>query len=142
MTLVLQGTTLGPIISRLSVVEDEIDEVTPETVLARKEAATAALDAITAELSNSEHPELADKLVDEFKERLEHAEFRSTNTEAANAQMSEELEVRLSAIKAARNKIGERRDELDGETFATLVQELDLEEEQIRVALSGPSEVV
>ncbi|MGI4756003.1 MAG: Na+/H+ antiporter [Janthinobacterium lividum] len=141
-TLVLQGTTLGPLIRHLSVAEDGIETVTPEAVIARKEAATAALDAITGELAESTNRELADKLVDEFKERVESVELLSSDAEAANSQMSEELELRLKAIAAARNKLGERRDELDGETFATLIQELDLEEEQLNVVLSGPTQPI
>jgi len=48
-----------------------------------------------------------------------------------------QLELRTAALDAARAKLMEQRDKLDGETLATLVQELDLEEEQIRVAMGS-----
>ena len=153
-TLVLQGTTLGALIRRFSSLDEPVEAATPEMTLARKEAATAALGAITEELAQSEqkgsaaapahaeHRDLAEDLVKEFKGRLEHAELRDTDVDAANHRMEAELDLRLTAIRASREKLSERRDELDGETFATLVQELDLEEQQIRVVLSGPTELI
>ena len=80
--------------------------------------------------------------MDEFKGRLDHAELRDTDVDAANHRMETELGLRLTAIRASREKLAEHRDELDGETFATLIQELDLEEQQIRVVLSGAAEVI
>lgn len=44
--------------------------------------------------------------------------------------------MRLNAIEAARAKLlAEHKDELESEAMATLVSELDLEEEQIKVAM-------
>jgi hypothetical protein len=46
------------------------------------------------------------------------------------------LSLRLAAVEAARAKVlAEHRDELDSEAMSALISELDLEEQQIRVAL-------
>ena len=46
------------------------------------------------------------------------------------------LGLRLTAVEAARSKLlAEHKDELDSEAMAGLIAELDLEEQQIRVAL-------
>ena len=47
-----------------------------------------------------------------------------------------QLQLRLTAIEAARAKLlADHKDELDTDAMATLVAELDLEEQQIRIAL-------
>ena len=54
----------------------------------------------------------------------------------ATGAIFESLGLRLTAIEAARAKLlAEHKDELDTEAMAALVAELDLEEQQIRVAL-------
>lgn len=131
-TLVLQGTTLGALIRRLGIEEPEIGEVRPETVAACK---AAALDAVSRTSAGSAHEDVAEDLVAEFKKRVEHAGMTDEAAETATERQEAELDSRLAAITAARDKLVERRGELDGETLATLVKELDLEEERIRVAL-------
>jgi monovalent cation/hydrogen antiporter len=50
------------------------------------------------------------------------------------------LDAKLRAIHQAREGLKAQRSDLDGETLATLTQELDLEEEQIRLAMSRTTE--
>jgi CPA1 family monovalent cation:H+ antiporter len=133
-TLVLQGTTLGFLIRLVDAKDDEIGTATPPVVTARKEVAEAALGALSEKLEDPEHGDVAETLVEDFKERVAHAEHMDVDAEGAQQRMESELKLRTAALEAARAKLVERRDELDGETLATLVQELDLEEEQIRVA--------
>lgn len=133
-TLVLQGTTLGFLIRRLDVTDSEIEAVTPGVVTARKEVAAAALGALSEKLEDPKHGDVAEALVQDFQERVAHADRMDDNAEDAQQRMGTQLELRTAALEAARAKLLEQRDKLDGETLATLVQELDLEEEQIRVA--------
>ena len=105
-------------------------------VAPRKEVATAALETMSGQINHPEHGEIAESLVQDFKDRVDLADRLNEDAEAAQRGMNAELQLRLSALAAARTKLVERRDELDGETLGTLVQELDLEEEQIRVTMN------
>lgn len=138
-TLVLQGTTLGPMMRRLSLNEPSLEPVKPETMTARKEVAAAALDAVAGKLDDPEHRDVAEELIREFRSRVDHAAALDEDAAAAAKHKEAQLRLRLGAIEAARIRLLERRDDLDGDTLATLVQELDLEEAQIRVALEGAS---
>lgn len=134
-TLVLQGTTLAPLIRRFDLTDPAIEAAKPEVATARKEVAAAALGTLSGKLERPEHAQIAETLVQDFQARVDHAEHLGANAEAAQDRMNTTLTLRLEALAAARARLVEMRDEVDGETLATLVQELDLEEEQIRVAL-------
>ncbi len=136
-TLVLQGTTLAPLIRRLDPHDPEIEEAKPVVIAARKEVAAAALGALSEKLKDPKHADVAEMLVHDFQTRVEHAERLGDGGEDAAERMAATLKLRLEALGAARQKLLEKRNELDGETLATLVQELDLEEEQVRVALEA-----
>jgi CPA1 family monovalent cation:H+ antiporter len=135
VSLILQGTTLAPLIRRFDLSDPEIEAVRPEVATARKEIAVAAVSALSERLEDEEHGQVAETLVQDFQGRVEHAERLNEDAKAAQQRMNAQLQLRLSALTAARAKLTEMRDQLDGDTLATLVQELDLEEEQIRVAL-------
>lgn len=137
VTLVLQGTTLGAVIRRFDLTDPDIEAVRPEVAAARKEVAAAAVEALSQKLEHPEHADVAETLVQDFQARVDHAEHMEGDAEAAQERMNTQLTLRLEALAAARAKLLEKRDELDGQTLATLVQELDLEEEQIRVALGA-----
>jgi len=103
---------------------------------ARKEiAAAAAVSALSENLEDRERGQIAEFLVRDFQGRVEYAEHLNEDADAAQRRMNAQLQLRLSALSAARAKLTEMRDDLDGDTPATLIQELDLEEEQIRVAV-------
>ncbi len=93
------------------------------------------MSALSDKLEDEEHGKVAETLVQDFQQRVEHAERLNENAEAAQTHMNAQLQLRLSALGAARAKLAELRDDIDGDTLSTLVQELDLEEEQIRVAI-------
>jgi monovalent cation/hydrogen antiporter len=58
------------------------------------------------------------------------------DTETGTQRLEMQHRLRLTAIEAARAKLlADHKDELDTEAMATLVAELDLEEQQIRTTL-------
>ncbi len=136
-TLVLQGTTLAPLIRRFDLTDPEIEAVRPEMVTARKAVAEAAMSVLADRVEDPEHGDVAEQLVGDYKARLEHADRLNEDADAAQRRMDAHLQLKLAALEAARAKLVEQRDELDGETLSALVQELDLEEEQIRVAVDA-----
>jgi Na+/H+ antiporter len=135
VSLLLQGTTLAPLIRRFHLTDPDIEAARPEVATARKEIAAAAVTALSGKLEDQEHGEVAETLVQDFQGRVEHAERLNEDAEAAQHRMNAQLQLRLSALAAARDRLKEMRDQLDGDTLSALVQELDLEEEQIRVAI-------
>ncbi len=142
-TLVVQGTTLGPLIRRLGVSEPEDEPanpaVTPEAIEARSTAAVAAMEAVAEKLDEINDPEQADvaeELLRDLRVRAKQAEETRRDAETGGQRDAARLGLRLTAIEAARAKLlAEHKDELDNEAMAALVAELDLEEQQIRVAL-------
>ncbi len=139
-TLVLQGTTLGPLIRRLGVSEPEDEPanpaVTPEAIEARSTAAAAAMDAVAEKLDDPEHADVAEDLLRDLRVRAKRAEQMREDAETGSQRDAARLGLRLTAIEAARAKLlAEHKDELDSEAMSALVSELDLEEQQIRVAL-------
>ena len=77
-TLVLQGTTLGPLIRRLGVSEPEDEPanpaVTPEAIEARSTATVAAMEAVKEKLGDPEHADAAEDLLRDLRVRAKHAE--------------------------------------------------------------------
>ena len=138
-TLVVQGTTLGPLIRLLGVSEPEDEPanpaVTPEAIEARSTAAAAAMDAVAEKIDDPEHADVAEDLLRDLRVRAKRADQARQDAETGAQREAARLGLRLTAIEAARTKLlAEHKDELDSEAMATLVAELDLEEEQIRVA--------
>lgn len=138
-TLLFQGTTLGWLVGRLGVVEDKPVLPEPETAEARADIATAALEAVRERLGDAggtdDQASAAAELVQEYEVRAERASIEGQDLGAKGAQLEAQLQLRLVAIQAARERLAEREDGLDGEAHRTLVDELDLEEHQIRRAL-------
>jgi CPA1 family monovalent cation:H+ antiporter len=139
-TLVLQGTTLGPLIRHLGVSEPADEPanpaVTPEAIEARSTAAAAAMDAVAEKLDDPEHADVAEDLLRDLRVRAKRVEQARRDAETGPQREAARLGLRLGAIEAARAKLlAEHKDELDSEAMAGLVAELDLEEQQIRVAL-------
>src|SRR5918998_977167 len=138
--LVLQGTTLGPLIRRLGL-DEPADEpanpaVTPEAIEARSTAAAAAMDAVADKLDDPEQAAAAQDLLRDLRIRAKRADEARRDAETGSQREAARLGLRLGAIEAARAKLlAEHKDELDNEAMAALVAELDLEEQQIRVAM-------
>jgi monovalent cation/hydrogen antiporter len=139
-TLVVQGTTLAPLIRHLAVSEpaDEAENpaATAEAGSARRAATAAAMEAVTEQSDGPEQAEAADEVLRDLRGRAERADHLSEDAEAGAERLSAQLGLRLTAIEAARAKLlQDHKDELESEAVTALVAELDLEEEQIRVAL-------
>jgi monovalent cation/hydrogen antiporter len=142
-TLVLQGTTLGPLIRRLGVSEPENDAinpaVTPEAITARSEASIAAMAAVTEKLDDPEQAAMADDLLRDLRVRANRTDQMRRDAETGRQRLAAQLGLRLTAIEAARAKLlADHKDELENNAMAMLIEELDLEEQQIRLALGNP----
>jgi CPA1 family monovalent cation:H+ antiporter len=136
-TLVVQGTTLGWVIRRLGLEEEEATLPEPDTAQARADLATASLEAVQEHLDSdeSEHGEAAAELVEEYKVRAERASIEGQDVETKTGQLVAQQRLRLVAIEAAREKLAEQTDQIDAEAHRALGEELDLEEQQIHRAL-------
>ena len=81
-------------------------------VTARKEVATAALETVSGQISHPEHGQIAESLVQDFKDRVDLADRLNEDAEAAQRGMNAELQLRLSALAAAREVDEDPRAEL------------------------------
>jgi CPA1 family monovalent cation:H+ antiporter len=142
-TLIVQGTTLGWLVRKLEVIEPEQVAVEPAEASARSEIADAALEVVKEHLepnAGPEHSAAASALVDEYEVRAERAAEEKDAQSPENAeQFHAQRRLRLVAIAAAREKLSEHTDQVDAETHRALAEELDLEEQQIRSAMSKSS---
>ena len=140
VTLVIQGTTLGWLVRQLGVIEEVTALPEPETAQARAEITTAALAAVQEHLDGAEptkHTEAAAELVQEYEVRAERASIEGQDPETKSNQLEAQQRLRLVAIEAAREKLAERAETMEAEAHRALGEELDLEEQQIRRALTG-----
>jgi CPA1 family monovalent cation:H+ antiporter len=139
-TLVVQGTTLGPLIRRLGVSEPEDESanpaVTPDAIEARGTAAAAAMEAVADKLDDPEQADVAEDLLRDLRVRAKRADQARRDAETGTQREAARLGLRLAAVEAARAKLlAEHKDELESEAMSALVAELDLEEQQIRIAM-------
>ena len=126
-TLIVQGTTLGPLIRRLGVTADDDEDGTTAQSALRREASEAAL--ATVEDQVAQHGDVAEELVDEFRGRAEQA---ARDDEAGDEEVDRrdrQQRLRLEALESARATLAGGDDEGAGRA---LIEELDLEEERIR----------
>lgn len=127
-TLVLQGTTLGPLIRRLGLTEPAPTGVDPQQASLRREASEAALAAVEGRVE--EHGAIAEELVAELRGRAEQAARLDDDEGEGEAERhSQQQRLRLEALEAARAKLAADDDE---EQSRALLEEIDLEEELIR----------
>lgn len=134
-TLVVQGTTLAWLIRRLDVVEADTAEADAVVAQARADVSAAALEAVKGHVGEAGTPELtnaAGELVQEYEVRAQLASQEEQDLEEQSDQVEAQQLLRLVAIDAAREKLGEHTDVIEAEAHRTLAEELDLEEEQIR----------
>jgi Na+/H+ antiporter len=140
-TLIVQGTTLGWLIRKLEVLQPELVAAEPAEALARAEIADAAFEAVKQHLeshANPEHSAAASAIVDEYEAKAERAEDEKDAESSENAeQFNAQRRLRLVAIEAARAKLSEHTDQVDADTHRSLAEELDLEEQQIRSAMTN-----
>lgn len=138
-TLVVQGTTLGWVIRRLGLEEEDSVLPAPDTAQVRAELAAASLDAVQEHLDDdaSEHGEAAAELVDEYQVRADRASIEGQDVETKTGQLMARQRLRLVAIEAAREKLAEQTDQINADAHRALGEQLDLEEQQVRRALGG-----
>src|SRR3712207_4709675 len=107
-TLVLQGTTLGPLIRRLGVSEPADEPanpaVTPEAINARSTAAAAAMEAVeekAEEFDDQEQADAAEDLLRDLRLRAKRAEQSRRDAETGSQRDAARLGLRLAAVEAA-----------------------------------------
>ncbi|MGO4526654.1 Na+/H+ antiporter [Microvirga sp. 2MCAF35] len=144
-TLVLQGTTLGFLLRRLGLDEPEAEllnpAVTADAINARSEATVAAMSAVRQKIDKGdpEQAAVAGDLLRDLGRRAKQDDQIRTDAETGAQRMEAQLHLRLTAIEAARAKLlAGHKDELRSDAIRALVAELDLEEQQIRIALGDP----
>jgi CPA1 family monovalent cation:H+ antiporter len=137
-TLVLQGTTLEPLIRWLRAEEPPHEGgVHPAEAEGRRLAAQAALEAIESRLEDPLEGAIAADLVAEFRDRAGHLHRTAQNRGAAAAERTARRNMRLSALEASRNALMAHHaaGALEADIMVRLETELDLEELRIRQAL-------
>jgi CPA1 family monovalent cation:H+ antiporter len=116
-TLVIQGLTLGPLLRRLDLQDD--DPIGHEVAAARARALRAALAALDGDRSP-----FADAAREEF---LAHLESREANTDGGESSLAVHVEARRRALQAARREVYVMRagDEIADDAFHQIEEELD-----------------
>ncbi|MBB4155323.1 CPA1 family monovalent cation:H+ antiporter [Sphingomonas jinjuensis] len=135
-TLVIQGTTLKWLIGWFDLRDPDIGEVNEATIAAREIVAAA----IAGQGIDTQGATTTDEVLRLFRERKAAATRAATGTDIDRTRLEAMLRRKLEGIQSARLQLKERRDQLDGETLATLTRELDLEEEQILLAIGDTGE--
>jgi CPA1 family monovalent cation:H+ antiporter len=138
VTLVLQGTTLGWIVTRLGLVQPPpAHGIEPEEAEARHAAARAMLGAIERRAGDLLYGPIAQDLLHEHRDRADHLARAAKGGGAAAAERAARRALRLEALDAARMAIlalhGQGK--LAEEALTKLSQELDFEENRLRRAL-------
>ena len=101
--------------------------------------AAAAMDALAEQIDGSEPADVAEDLLRDLRIRAKRAEQARRAGETGSQRERARVGPRLTAIEAARTKLlAEHKDELDSEAMTTLIAELDLEEQQVRLAMGEP----
>lgn len=141
-TLVIQGTTLGPLIRRLGLSEPGEKNINPavtqQAIDARSKATVAAMTAVAEKVDDLEPDQAAaaEDLLRDLRQRAKRIAHANEASGPGAERLSARLDLRLTAIEAARTKLlADHREELEHEEMAALMAELDLEEQQIRVAM-------
>jgi monovalent cation/hydrogen antiporter len=94
------------------------------------------MEALAEKVAEPEQAEAADEVLRDLRARAERADHPREDADAGAQRLSAQLDLRLAAIEAARAILLEaHKHELESEAVTALVAGLDLEEEQIRVAL-------
>lgn len=131
-TLVMQGTTLGPLIRRLGVLEPETVGPTPEQLAVRQTVTNAALGAVEEHLDDPERREAAQELVDEYRTKADQAGEYPDDAGGGNDRHANRLRLRLESIAASREQLCASSDDHDETARQDILEELDLEEQKLR----------
>jgi CPA1 family monovalent cation:H+ antiporter len=130
-TLVVQGTTLGWVITRFRVEEARPTGMPAHEATARRHVARATLAEIERRAEDILEGAVARDLVDEYREKARV--FHGIVEGGSQAELEARMRIRLSALRAGRVALLEhhRSDGLSDELLTALEHELDLEELRI-----------
>ena len=130
LSILVQGTTMGPLLRRLGVVSRKAGQHDYERLRGASKAARAALaelDRASAEGGISR--EVADGLREEYRERIEEIEVgvKGMLSETAGLRQEEHATLRRRALVAEKDAVLQafRSGELSEEAYDTLVTEVD-----------------
>ncbi|WP_237216828.1 Na+/H+ antiporter [Falsiroseomonas oryziterrae] len=130
-TLVVQGTTLGWVITRLGVEERRKPGMTSAEAAARRHVARAQLGHVEARAADVLEGPVAQDLLGEYREH--HRLLHGVAEGGTQAELEARLRIRLGALREGRKALLAHHagDGLSDETLAALEAELDLEELRI-----------
>lgn len=130
-TLVVQGTTLGWVITRLRVEEPRMAGMAPDEAAARRHVARATLAEVERRAADILEGAVARDILGEYREIARV--FHGVADGGGQAELEARLRIRLGALRAGRRALLElhRDDGLGDELLAALEAEIDLEELRI-----------
>jgi Na+/H+ antiporter len=132
-TVMLQGTTLGPLIRALRVARTAEESDETDELIARSALAAVELSTIEASMDDPLIGAIAHDLVPEYRKRAESLAHSALGA-AARAERDALLSLRLAATKAARVELLRlhRAGDIHDEILRRLERDLDLQELRVR----------
>lgn len=134
VTVLVQGTTLGPLIKALGIAMPKEEDPQIMDALARAKMAQARLAYIEERSRDDLEGAIAQDLLPEYRDRAQEISLSPARSAARRAERLGRLNLRLEALQAAResalrlNRAGELHDSV----LLGLERELDLEELRLR----------
>ena len=136
VTLVLQGTTLGWVITRLRVVEVPEAAAAHEEAAIRRAAADAALAVVEGRVFAGRELGMPDSdMLREFRRRAADAHGLEAGPALAARRRAARLRLELDAVHAARRTVLDRAETMDAELLHAIEEEFDYEEGRLRRSL-------
>jgi Na+/H+ antiporter len=134
VTVLIQGTTLGPLIKWLGVARPTADDGVPPEARARTELERVALRLIEERGNDEIVGPIARDLIPEFRERAGQAARSHETGGAARAERIARLSLRLDAIEVERTRLlaMHRAGDIHDEVVQILEEELDFDELRLR----------
>lgn len=134
VTVLVQGTTLGPLITALRIAMPDSEDPQAMEVQARAKMAQARLALIEERSQDPLEGALAQDLLTEYRDRAREIAISPTRSAAARAERVGRLTLRLDALEAARESAlrQHREGALHDKVLFGLERELDMEELRLR----------
>ena len=141
VTLVVQGTTLGAVITRLRVVEVPEATAAHEEAIVRRAAADAALAVVEGRVFDGRDLGMPDgDMLREFRRRAADAQGLEAGPALAARRRVARLRLELDAMQAARRTVLDRANTIDAELLHAIEEEFDYEEGRLRRSLGEMQE--
>ncbi len=139
VTVLVQGTTLGPVIRQLGVARPVDPDGLPPEARARVEIERASLRLIEQRATDEIVGPIARDLVTEYRERTGNTARLHQLGGAVRAERLARLSLRLEAVGASRSQLlgMHRSGDIHDDVLQVLEQELDLEELRLRELLGN-----